>query len=440
MKKGKVYIIGAGPGSPDLITVRGREILSQADVVIYDYLIDKRILDEARPGAELIYCGTVEKKIDSMVLKAARQGKNVARLKSGDVTIFSRLSQELDGLVKEGIEFELVPGVTAANAAAAFTGIPLTDRNISSSVLFVTGRETSTKKYNTTVFYMGVENLAKIVKNQDRPKNTNVAIIENAGHLNQRVLTATLADVVKKAKENNIRPPAIIIIGDVAVFEKKFNWLKKTKKILYTGISTPRYFEKGKTFFYLPLIKIEPLPDYSEFDARLKNINEYDWLIFTSRYGVEYFFRRLNSVGLDARSFAAVKVAAIGNSTKNRLIDFGIVADLVAKDESSKGLINEFKNINIKDKKIFIPRSDLSDKGLESAFKKQGAVVTAAVAYKNVLPKNLPDLNMGIFDEIIFSSPSGVRNFIKRYGKPPKRIKISYIGDVTKKEAKKWNL
>lgn len=465
MRKGKVYIIGAGPGDPGLVTVKGRDILRQAGVVIYDYLVDKRLLNEAQPGAELICCDTLTKnrysdgflkhndRIIRLVIKKAKEGKNVVRLKNGDITIFGRLSEEMLALDKGGISFELVPGVTSASAAASLNGIPLTDRRFASSVVFAAGHEAPDKrksnldwqalsKSSTIVLYMAVENFKKIVNAlvaSGMPLSAKAAVIENAGRLNQKALTGSLADISIKAKRAGVKPPAIIIIGETVGSEKRFNWLKKAKRVLYTGISSPRYF-LDKVFFYLPLIKIEPLADYKEFDAKLKDIHKYDWLVFSSKYGVEYFFKRLNSVGLDARRFSSVRIAAIGNSTKNRLLDFGIAADLTAKDESSKGLINEFSVKDLGAKKVFIPRSNLSDKGLEAAFTRQGAIVTAAVAYKNVMPQNLPDIDMNFFDEIMFSSPSGVKNFIKRYGRPPKKVKISYIGDVTKKEAKKWNL
>ncbi|MFA4842807.1 MAG: uroporphyrinogen-III C-methyltransferase [Candidatus Omnitrophota bacterium] len=461
----KVYLVGAGPGKPDLITVRGREILRQADVIIYDYLVDKRILEEAKADAELICCDKLGKsrysdgflkhneKINQLVIKKVRQGKKVIRLKNGDVSIFSRTSQELEPLMKEGIEFELVPGVSAASGTSAYSGIPLTDRRFASSVTFVTGHEDPKKiqssldwnslaKNGTLVLYMAVENLSRICEvliNAGKPKTTPVAIIQDASLITQKLLTGNLEDIVAKAKQNRVKPPAVIIIGEAVSLEKRFNWLKQTKKTLFTGISRERFFRKGLVM-HLPLIKIVPLGDYAEFGLLLKDISAFDWLVFTSRYAVQYFFERLNNLKLDARSFSAAKVAAIGNSTRNRLLDFGVVADLVPEEESSQGLLKEFKKLDILGSKIFLPRSDIADKGLTEALKAQGAEVISGVAYKNIMPDNLPDLDLNLFDEIMFTSPSGVRNFIKRYGRPPKKIRISCIGDVTAKEAKKYHL
>lgn len=459
----KVYLVGAGPGQADLITVRGLEILRQAEVVVYDYLVDKRILEEARPGAELICCDKLAKKgrysdgflihqekIHALVVKKARQGKKVIRLKNGDPSIFSRTSQELEALIRNRIDFEIVPGVTAASAASAFSGIPLTDRKYASSCVFVTGHEDPTKESGaldwkhlaqggTIVLYMALENLNKIVKEllqAGKSPDTPCALIQDVGLLTAKLVMGTLRDIVTKAKKQKLRPPVIIIIGQVVKLERKFNWLRKSRKILFTGLSRERFFLKG-AYVHFPLIKIEPLAGYREFDAHLRNLEGFDWIVFTSRYGVKYFFERLKTVGLEVRVLQGIQIAAIGQSTKNALLERGIRPDLVPEKESSIGLLKKLKEKDLKNKKIFLPRSDLSDKGLTMALRKLGARVTASVAYRNVRPENLPDLEWGSFNEIMFCSPSGVRNFVKRFGSIPKRVKVSCIGEVTKREAKR---
>ncbi len=463
--KGKVYLVGAGPGKPDLITVRGLNILKESDVVIYDYLVDKSLLGYTKDGAELICCDELGKKryangflvhqnkINNLLIRKAKEEKKVARLKNGDPSIFSRYSQELEVLTKNKIEFEVVPGVTAAVAAAGLSGIPLTDRKLASSCVFVTGHEDPTKKESlldwdslakigTLVLYMAIENLDEIVSKllkYGRDENTPVAIIQDASLITQRILTSTLKNIAKKAKEQGLKPPAIVIVGKIAKLEKEFNWLRKGKWVLFTGLSQERFFNKG-VYFHLPLIKIEPLYNYREFDNYVENIRNFDWIVFASRYGVEYFFKRLKAIGYDSRLLSNIKIGAIGNSTKNRLLDFGIIADLVPKKESAEGLVTEFKNLDIEGKRIFLPRSDISDKGLEKAFKKLGARVTTSFAYKNVMPEDLPDLELNTFNEIMFTSPSAVRNFKRRYKKIPQSVKVRCIGDVTLKEAKKWHL
>lgn len=463
--KNKVYLVGAGPGDPNLITVKAKEILRQAEVVIYDYLVDRRILGEARQETELICCDKLGKnrysdgffihqeRINNLIVKKAKEGKKVVRLKNGDVSIFSRLSQELDVLAKNKIEFEIVPGVTAASAASCLSGIPLTDRRFASTCVFVTGHEdpkkerssldwSSLAKSGTLVLYMAVENLERIVDEllrTGKDKDTPVAIVQDASLLTQKISSGTLKDIAKKALAQKIRPPAIIIIGETVKLEKDFNWLNKNKRILFTGLSKERFFIQG-TYFHLPLIKIETLSDYTEFDNYLKNIGQFNWIVFTSRFGVQYFFERLTKAGFDSRILKDINIAVIGNSTKDKLLEFGILADLVPKIESSHGLLDAFKKIGIKDNRIFLPRSDISDKGLSEGFKNLKAKVTEAIAYKNVMPKDLPDLDLSYFDEVMFTSPSGVRNFMKRYGKLPFNIKVSCIGEVTKNEARRWHL
>ena len=463
---GKVYLVGGGPGKPDLITVRGLNILKEADVVIYDYLVDRQLLEYTKEGAELVCCDRLAKKgrysdgfsihqekITNLVIEKAKKDKKVIRLKNGDPSIFSRCSQELEALAKARIEFEIVPGVTAASTTSCLTGIPLTDREYATDCVFVTGHEAPSKdesmldwnaiaKNGTVVLYMAVENLADIVKKlveAGKDKNTPVAVVQNASLLNQRVLRGTLKDIVVKAKDEKIKPPAIIIIGKVAKLEKNFNWLRRNKRVLFTGLSEERFFIRG-TYFHLPLIKICLLENYDKFDDYLRSIRKFDWVVFASRYGVEYFFKRLNAIGNDARALTHIKIAAVGNSTKNRLLDFGIHADLVPWEESSRGLLKRFKKENINGKRIFMPRSDLSDKGLKNGLKRLGAVVISSYAYRNVMPSDLPDLELSNFDEIMFTSPSTVRNFKKRYGKIPKGITRRFIGDVTLAEAKKCRL
>ena len=465
MKASKVYLIGAGPGRPDLITVRGLNVLKEADVVVYDYLIDRSLLDEARSGARLISCRSLGKnrysgdstvaqeRINELLVREAKKGKRVVRIKNGDPSIFSRSKEEISALVKNKIEFEIVPGVTAATAAAAFSGIPLTDRDDSSSVVFLTGHESNGKKktsidwkaianFESIVIYMGVNNISQIASKLiklGKSGNTHVAVVSKATRIDQKTVRGKLKDIKEVVKKSGIEPPAIFIIGKTAGLEKDFNWLKKNKKVLFTGLSKERFFGDA-TYYHLPLISIGPLGDYREMDSHLKKIDYFDWIVFASRYGVEYFFKRLKKIGYDTRALKNIKIAGVGNSTKSRLFDFGITTDLVPKEESSKGLIKEFQKIDLKGKRIFLPRSDISDKGLEKAFQKLGAAVTTSFAYRNRIAKDLPDLDLKSFDEIMFTSPSTVRNFKTRYGSLPKDVDVKCIGKRTLKEAKRCRL
>jgi len=461
----KVYLVGAGPGDPSLITVKGLEIIKQAKVIIYDYLVDKRILDEAPQDAELICADKLGKKrhsngflksqdnINKLMVKKAKEGKRVVRLKNGDTAVFSRLSEELEALNKNKIEYEIIPGITAASAASCYNGVPLTNRRFASSVVFVTGHEALDKNRNsidwksiagcgTIVLYMAVENISKIAEKlilTGKPKNTPVLAVSNVSGINQKTIEARLGNIGSIVKEKGIKPPSVFIIGETVKLGEKFSLLKRSKRILFTGLSKERYFVKDK-YFHVPLIKIVPMDDYRQFDDYLKKISGFDWIVFTSRYGVEYFFKRLKFVGYDSRILKDIKIAVIGNSTKNKLDDYGVKADLVPMEESSSGLLKAFKNSDIRNKKIFLPRSDISDKGLVKGLGKMGSFIAESIAYRNIMPKNLPDLDLDWFNEIMFTSPSGARNFVKRYGLPPRKIIIKCIGDVTKRQAEKLGL
>lgn len=471
MKKGIVYFLGAGPGDSELISIKSAKILSEADVILYDYLVDIHMFKQyLNPKAELFcvdklsterYSNGFSKHqdiINKLIVEKAKQGKNVVRLKNGDPTIFGRLNEELEYLTRHKINYRIIPGITAATAAACYLGIPLTARNISSALCITTGHEATFKtssfvnwsvvsKIDTIVLYMSLETLEDVVKkliNYGKSQNTPVAVISNISKVNQKHIIGNLKNIVKKVKDCNIGSPAIVIVGEVVKKEKRFNWFKKTKKILFTGISKERFFEEG-IIFHIPMIEIKPLSDYTETDNWIKKICEekfFDWIVFTSRFGVYYFFERVFCLEYDTRILKDIKIAAIGTSTANKLKEYGVVADLVPKKECSKGLIEEFKviikeNKNLKHQiKIFLPRSDLADKGLTEALKKLGFEVYPCVIYRNVMSENLPDIDFNFFDEIIFSSPSTVKNFVSRYGiEVFKKIKtkIKTIGEVTQK-------
>lgn len=465
MKPYKVYFIGAGIGSPDLITVRGLRILKAADVVIYDYLTEPELLAEVHPGAERISCGdlgkhhaggtgsmrTAQQNINTLMIDRALHGKKVVRLKNGDHALFSRISSELAALREHTISFEIVPGVSAASAVSAYTGIPLTDRSCASDVVMITGHEASdAPRINwhsiagcaTVVVYMGVAQIASIAQKliaAGKPPSTPVCAVADAASIRQTSVTATLDTIADQVTKKSLTPPALFIIGEVVNFKDSFDWLHCSRKILYTGLSDERYFLDG-LFFHVPMIEIVPLDDYTEFDAYMRKISTYDWLIFTSRYGVQYFFERLQAAGLDTRALAGARIAAIGASTATSLRRHGIRADVVPHRESSAGLIESMQQFDLTGKKVFIPRSDLSDKGITEALGKQGAEVDAAVAYRNIMPNNLPDIDFDFFDGIFFTSPSTVRHFLRRYKQVPPHLEITCIGDVTRNEALKWNI
>ncbi|MEW6534483.1 MAG: uroporphyrinogen-III C-methyltransferase [Candidatus Auribacterota bacterium] len=459
----KVYIVGAGVGHPDYITVKGQAVLKQADVIIYDYLTDTRLLELARPGAEKISCAELGKQryagthsesqlnINDVMVQHALLGKKVVRLKNGDPVLFARLSEEMDVLRRNEIDYEVIPGITAASAAAAVCGIPLSDRSCSSHVAFVTGHEAENKNIidwhslaplDTLVLYMAVRNIGRITEQlieAGKDPDTPVVVVSNIASMRQKTVRGTIRSIPADIEREDIEPPAIFIIGEVARFEERFNWVLNSRRILFTGLSCERYFLNG-LYYHLPLISIVPLDDYSEMDDYIRNIGYFDWLVFGSRYGVIHFFQRLSQCGLDTRSLGKTRVAAVGQSTADKLREYGVAADLVPDVESSVGLLDACATLDMNGKKVFMPRSDLSDKGLAQGFEKRGAKVTSVIAYRNIMPESLPDIDLSFFDEIFFTSPSTVRNFCTRYGQVPGHITVTCIGDVTLKEARKWNI
>jgi len=454
MKTGKVYIIGAGPGDPELITLKGKKVLSQCDVVIYDSLVEKSILKYANKKAELICVDEICEKqketfidkqdiINKTILIKVKEGKNLVRLKNGDPFIFGKAREEISFLEQNNIEYYIIPGITSANCASVYSGVPLTMRNISSSVIFLTGHQIKNannqikwdiiSKLETIVLYMASKNLKnifeKLIEN-GMDKKTPFVGIYNVSNIGQRIIEGEIGYIENHLSELNA--PLIVIIGNVV--KERFKWFEKRKKILFFGLSPRRYFEDG-IIFHLPLIEIKELEDYSEFDNELKKINEYDWIIFTSRFGVIHFFKRLFHLSYDTRYIANLKIAAIGSSTGNKLKRYGIIPDIIPSKESSIGLIEEFKKIEIKYKKIFLPRSDISDKNLKIELEKMGCYVKSIPCYRNVIPENIPNIDFSLFDEIIFTSPSTVRNFKKIFKKLPK-INIRCIGEITEKALK----
>ena len=448
-KRGKVYIIGAGPGQAELITLRGLAALKEADVVLYDRLAPQRLLDHVRPGAKLINVGksseehlAEQEAINSILVKEARSGKTVARLKGGDPFIFGRGSEEALFLAGSGIPFEVIPGVSAANAAAASTLIPLTHRGVASSVAFITGHPKRKKEdiqvvnADTLVYFMGVMNLPVIVEKiveSGRPPRTAAAVIENASTPYEKTIVGTLADIVSKAQEAKVTPPALLIVGEVVNLRRSMVQSEEPR-VLFTGTHPERFSHLWRVV-HQPMIEIVPLRDYSQADSAIQKMEKFDWIIFTSRYAVKYFFERLGVNALDARAFAGKKVAAIGKETRRHLGDFGITPDLTPAEETSEGIVRSLGREKLKGKKILIPRSALAKDELPTKLREMGAEVDARTFYENRLPPNTRPLNLSEIEIIVFTSPSAVHNFLTVYGSIPKGKRCLCIGKVTLKAA-----
>lgn len=454
-KKGVVYLVGAGPGDLDLITHRGFMLLGQADVVIYDHLVNPKLLDFA-PNARHLFAGkksdshTLEQpEINRLLVREAKAGRVVVRLKGGDPYIFGRGAEEAEALQRARVPFEVVPGVTAAIGASTYAGIPLTHRDRASQVTFVTGQTKDGEfeaadlpRRGTLVVYMGIKSLAKIAQKLIRigwDPRTPAATIQWATTPKQRTVRGTLETIAKLASK--INAPAVTIIGKVVDLERRLRWFEKKplfgQKIVVTR-SREQSSELGRKFEALgaevavfSTIRIRPL--------RVKPIKiaGYTHVAFTSRTAVEYFFPNL--VG-DARSLAGTKVCAVGDQTARALLERGIKPDLVAAEFTSRSLARELAQQGVKGAHVFHPGADKMNPDFEKLLSKCGAKVTNLVLYSidKVAPENVEAVDDA--DWITFASSQTVRNFMEALGSRPIRAKIACIGPITAKTVREYGL
>lgn len=450
---GTVYLIGAGPGDPGLITVRGRECIALADVVVYDYLANEQLLEYAKPGAELIYAGKVggahnheQWQINSLLVEKALSGRTVARLKGGDPFIFGRGGEECEALAAAGIPFEIVPGVTAAIGAAAYAGIPLTHRNVTTSVAFVTGHENPDKESSdidweklslgsgTIVFYMGMKNLSVITANlisHGRPPGTPVALIRWGTRSEQQVLQGTLEDIAEQARCHGFRAPAITVVGEVVNLRQKLAWFDR-RPLFGKGILVTRAADQAGEFgellrsqgamvYECPTIRLIAPESSEPLDAAIGSLASFDWIIFTSVNTVQFFFGRLEQLGLDSRVLGGCRVCAVGPKTAASLLPHGIRPDLVPPDYKAEGVVAEFRRLNPAGLKVLYPRADKARDVIPRELEGMGASVTAPIAYRNVLPDEIPKAALQALEErrihcVTFTSSSTVENLAVMLG------------------------
>ncbi len=478
MSRKKVYLIGAGPGDPELITVKGKESIEKADIIIYDYLASPELLKHAADTAEIIYVGKKggdhtlsQEKINQLLIEKANQNKIVARLKGGDPFIFGRGGEEAEELKKAEIDFEIIPGVTSAIAAPAYAGIPLSHRKFTSTIAFITGHEDPEKKttsinwealtkIGTIVFLMGVKNLPNIVKqlkNNGMNPETPAAVIRRGTTPEQKTVIGTLETITQKVKKAGIKAPAIILMGKVASLKDTLNWYEKRplfgKTILVTRArhQASRLVKKlnqlGASCVQYPTIRIMPPSDYKPLDTALQKLNTYQWIIFTSVNGVSSFFERLFTKGLDARALGGLKTASIGPATAKKLKSYGIKSDIIPESYVAESIIEAFSRHNIKDKKILLPRAKEARTILPEQLKNMGAIVEEITSYKTEPSKENTSILMEMLenekiDIITFTSSSTVKNFKAiipedKFNQLTNKIKIASIGPITTKTAKK---
>ena len=484
MSKSKVYLVGAGPGDPDLLTLKAQKRIREADVIIYDYLVNSEHLRQARGSAVKIRLGkgfrhrrSDQERINRLIIRSANQGQAVVRLKGGDPYLFGRGGEEALYLFEHKIPFEVVPGVTSAAACAAYSGIPLTHREYNASVTFLTGHRAEDDNLDsvrwqqnvalggTLVVYMGFYNIGRIAQRlmeHGMPADTKVSVIQWGTLPWQKSCEGTLRNIKKIVSKNNLGAPAIIIVGEVVSLKSKLNWFERLplfgKKIVITrtrdkaGNLKDKLTGFGARVLEMPVIEIRPMSDYSKLDQAIRNIRRFDWLVFTSTYGVEAFFDRLKKCACkDARFLNGIKIASVGSETSAALSKAGILADLEPRRFESAAIAEAFKKRfgNLRNQKILLPRANIAPHELEDKLKKMGAAVSCVVCYRTQSPKKIDpqvkkQLLTGSVDYVTFTSASTVSNFIRHVGlKKIKRLKgtrLASIGRVTSNRLRAYGL
>ncbi len=453
MSKEKVYLVGAGPGDVELITFKGYQLICQADVILHDHLIPSELLRLAKPTAEVISVGKFagrhtmpQQQINKLLIEKARNNEVIVRLKGGDPFLFGRGGEEAEACVEAGVDFEVVPGVTSALAVPCYGGIPPTHRDCTSSVAIVTGHRKDEKdieipKAGSVILLMSVANIHRIIDSLLKagwPGKTKIAAIEKGTCYDQRVIQGTLDDFLEVTREAQLRTPAIFIVGRVVELREKLDWFGRKPRILLPGTHPQKYKHLG-IIVHRPLIKSVPLDDYTQADRVLKRLNAFDWIVFTSTNGVNFFFQRLNAISLDTRAVGPTKVSAIGKTTAEKLKTFGVLADMQPKLESSIGLLEEFQKVSVKDKRILLVRPKVGSSMLLDGLADVGAIVETVVAYRNV-DMEPEETDFSFIDQILFTSGSTIRAFLKRYGSVPAGIKVYCLGQPTLTEAKKHSM
>jgi len=473
--KGTVYLVGAGPGRADLITLRGAELLRQADCVIVDKLVCPELLQMVRPDAEVVHVpkrigpGSVSQgQINRLLVEKALAGKTVVRLKGGDPCVFGRCREEATALTRAGVHFEIVPGVTAAVAAAAHTGIFLTDRDYSSQVVFVTGHEAEGKGASridwawlagfggTIVLYMAMAKLEAIVEQliaNRMPERTPVAIVSEATSARQKLLKGSLGEIAELVRREGIGSPAIVIIGQAAESDVRLNWFMSQplfgKRLVVTrdGYGNAEFAAKiaaraGQAIEFATM-KFVSLTSRNAFVQMLGCLSRFDWVIFTSRNGVKFFFESLCSIGKDARVLARAKVAAVGVRTAETLRRYGVVADFVPDVFTTRQLALQLARLgDLRGRKIALLRSELASDELAELLRRAGGEVTDVGVYTARALRQEPgwlveQIRQGQVDWVTFASPFTARVFFEQIpaelvNESP--VRIASIGPVTSEQ------
>ncbi|HOK02147.1 MAG TPA: uroporphyrinogen-III C-methyltransferase [Spirochaetota bacterium] len=443
--KGIVYLVGAGPGDPELISIKGKRLLQEADCVIYDYLAEKSLVSDLR--CELIYVGKqgsnhtmTQDEINSLMLSKALEGKKVVRLKGGDPFIFGRGGEEAEELAKAGIPFVVVPGISSFYSAPAYAGIPVTHRDFANAFEVISGHrrddaseidDVNFPEYDpekTFVFLMGMKNLShikeKLINEKHFPPDTPVGIVSWGTRPQQRVLTATLNSIDIEVERTKMKPPAIIVMGGVVSLRERLRWFDNQplfgKKIVVTRTReqasrlSSMLITLGAEVVEFPTIEIKREENLSTLHNALQNIDKYHWLVFTSQNAVNIFFEELFKIGKDSRTLGNIKIAVIGKASGDELKQYGLRPDLIPEEFVAESLIEKFSKIDIKHKKILLPCSADARPTLRDGLEKLGAEVNRIHIYSSQKPAKINDEILDMVkgaDVVTFTSSSTVNNF-----------------------------
>jgi len=479
MDKARVYLVGAGPGDPGLLTLKGKRLLAGAEVVVYDRLVGDEILAMANPEAEMIYVGKVsgrhalpQEEINALLVQKAAEGKRVVRLKGGDPFLYGRGGEEALYILEHGYEYEVVPGITSAIAVPAYAGIPVTHRDATSSFAVITGHEKPGKSESsinwkeiatgigTLVFLMGVENLGficeSLIKNGRSPA-TPVALIREGTRPQQEVISGTLADIVDKVAQAGFKPPAVIVVGEVVELRQELQWVERLplwgKRIVVTRARAQAsalaecISELGGRAIEFPSILIKPEDDMRPLYRAFQSLDKYEWIIFTSVNAVDIFFDELIHQSMDIRDLKGIKLCAIGPATEKRLSARGLRVDSIPDEYRAEGIIEELKTRIKPGQWVLLPRARGARAILPDSLIKLGAHVNEIYLYEaitasKVSRKNLNEILNGSIDYLTFTSSSTVVNFVKIVGEEnvarfAGQTRVACIGPVTAETATK---
>jgi uroporphyrinogen III methyltransferase/synthase len=463
---GRVYLVGAGPGDPGLITLRGAELLARADAVLYDYLVNPELLQHVGQAAERICLGQhgrtriwSQEEVHAELIRRARLGQTIVRLKSGDPAVFGRLTEELEALQAAAIEYEVVPGITAALAAASYAGVPITHRDLASAVALVTGQEHAEKPDSaidfealarfpgTLVFYMGVTTApqwtAALIA-AGKPAATPAAILRRCSFPDQRVLHCALGEVAETIRQSRVRPPVIVVVGEVAKLGPALSWFEKRplfgQTILVTRpahqareLAAPLR-ELGADVLAQPAIEIGAASDTKPIDDAIARVRKFDWLVFASANGVRYFLQRLLQEA-DLRLLGDVKLAAIGPGTADALREFHLAADLIPDEFRAESLAQAFGK-RAQGQRFLLLRASRGREVLSEQLQAAGGLVEQVVVYESQdatapLPEIAERLQAGQIDWITVTSSAIARSLVNLFGAELNRAKLVSISPIT---------